>query len=220
MYLKVRGLVLRVTPYRDYDALLTVLTQEQGKLTLKARGLRRKNSLLVAPCQLLAYGEYVIFEYRGMYTINEAHSLELFQQLRNDLTKLSLGSYFAQAAEVVSQEDLPNPELLSLVLNCLYGLSKYDIDKRKIKAAYELRLACIAGYAPDLSGCYNCGNLRPDRFDISQGVLECVSCRNIDSVGIRMPVSAYGASRDPCGLRSAVLLPGMGTLHAGCNIGL
>lgn len=190
MYLKVRGLVLRVTPYRDHDALLTVLTQEQGKLTLKARGLRRKNSPLVAPCQLLAYGEYVVFEYRGMYTINEAHSLELFQQLRNDLTKLSLGSYFAQAAELLSQEDQPNPELLSLVLNCLYGLAKYDIDERKVKAAYELRIACIAGYAPDLSGCYGCGNLRPDRFDISQGILECASCRNVDSNGIRMPVSA------------------------------
>ena len=79
MYLTVRALVLRVTPYNDTDAILTLLSQDHGKLTVKARGLRRKNSPLVAPCQLLAYGEFTLFEYRGMYTINEAHSIELFQ---------------------------------------------------------------------------------------------------------------------------------------------
>ena len=42
MYLTVRGLVLRVTPYKDTDALLTILTADQGKITAKARGLRRK----------------------------------------------------------------------------------------------------------------------------------------------------------------------------------
>ena len=98
MYLTVRGLVLRVNPYKDADAILTILTEDQGKLTVKARGLRRKNSPLIAPCQLLAYAEFTLFEYRGMYTINEAHSIELFQGLRRDLCKLSLGTYFAQAA--------------------------------------------------------------------------------------------------------------------------
>ena len=82
MYLTVRGLVLRVTPYKDTDAILTILTEDQGKLTVKARGLRRKNSPLVAPCQLLAYGEFTLFEYKGQYTINEAQSLELFSHLR------------------------------------------------------------------------------------------------------------------------------------------
>ena len=53
----------------DRDALLTVLSRNHGKLTVKARGLRRKNSPLVAPCQLLAYGEFTLFEYRGQYTI-------------------------------------------------------------------------------------------------------------------------------------------------------
>jgi len=125
-----------------------------------------------------------------MYTINEAHSVELFQQLRNDLSKLSLGTYFAQVADVVAQEDQPNPELLSLVLNSLLGIAKLNIDERKLKAVFELRTACIAGYTPDLSGCHGCGDLRPDRFDLTQGVLECVSCRDLSSNGIRMPISA------------------------------
>ena len=65
MHLTTQALVLRVVNYNDNDALLTVLSKDHGKLTLKARGLRRKNSPLVAPCQLLSYGEFTLFEYRG-----------------------------------------------------------------------------------------------------------------------------------------------------------
>lgn len=189
MYLTTVGLVLRVTPYKETDALLTLLTPEYGKLTVKARGLRRKNSPLIAPCQLLAYGEFTLFEYRSMYTINEAHAIALFAPLRRDLPKLSLGTYFAQAAEVLSQEDLPNPELLSLVLNCLYALSDLDADMDLVKAVFELRGACLAGYAPDLYGCHRCGNPFPDRFDLSEGRLECAGCRDNSSTGIRLPIS-------------------------------
>ena len=198
MYLTIQGLVLRVTAYNDTDALLTVLTHSHGKLTVKARGLRRKNSPLIAPCQLLAYGEFTLFEYKGMYTINEAHSLELFQELRRDLQKLSLGTYFAQLAEVVSQEDNPTPELLSLVLNCLYALSKLDINETVVKAVCELRCACLAGYMPDLSGCPVCGNYEPDRFDLSQGQLSCAAC--LTGGGIHMPLTkgALAAMRYIC----------------------
>lgn len=188
MYLTIRAIVLRVTDYNDRDALLTVLSRDHGKLTIKARGLRRKNSPLTAPCQLLAFGEFTLFEYKGQYTINEAHSIELFSPLRRDLNKLSLGTYFAQAAEVISQEDLPNPELQSLLLNCLYALANLDVSEAKIKAVFEMRAACLAGYMPDLFGCHNCGNQNPDRFDISEGLLECHNCRSLGG-GIRMPVT-------------------------------
>ena len=190
MYLKTQALVLRVTDYNDRDALLTVLTPNYGKLTVKARGLRRKNSPLIAPCQLLAFGEFTLFEYKGTHTVNEATSIELFQPLRKDLVKLSLGTYFAQVAELISQEDLPNPELLSLVLNCLHALSRMDEPERKVKAVFELRCACLAGFLPDLTYCHACGAELPDRFDISAGRLECSRCRSMDSNGLRMPVNA------------------------------
>ncbi len=188
MYLTVKALVLRVTDYNDRDALLTLLTHDRGKLTVKARGLRRRNSPLIAPCQLLSYSEFTLFEYRGMYTVNEAASIELFQSLQRDLSKLSLATYFAQAAEVVAQEDLPNPELLSLALNCQFALSRLGLPEMLVKAVFELRLACLAGYAPDLFGCHVCGSQAPSLLDLSGGALLCESCRQ-SAAGIRLPVS-------------------------------
>lgn len=189
MYLKVQALVLRVTDYNDTDALLSLLTAQQGKLTARVRGLRRKNSPMIAPCQLLAYSEFVLFEHKGFFTVNEARTIELFQPLRKDLLKLSLGTYFAQAAEVVSQVDFPDESLLSLTLNCMFALAKLNHSPHKVKAVFELRCACIAGYSPDLNGCSSCGAPYSDRFDLSEGRLECQCCRNQYSTGIRMPVS-------------------------------
>ena len=189
MYLNTRGLVIRITKYNDTDALLTVLTPNHGKLTLKARGLYRKNSPLTASCQLLAFSEFTLFEYRDQYTINEAKTVELFRGLRRDLSKLSLGTYFAQVADVVSQEDAPGGELLSLVLNCLYAITATKIPHQQIKAVFEMRCAALAGFMPDLSGCNHCGSPTPHFLDISQGILECSGCRDHSSDGIRIPVN-------------------------------
>ena len=96
MHLKTKGLVLREIEYKDYDKILTVLTADFGKMTMKARGVRRKSSPLKAACQLLTYSEFTLFEYRDMATINEAQPIALFSGVRTDLVLLSLGSYFAQ----------------------------------------------------------------------------------------------------------------------------
>ena len=189
MYITDCGVVLRVSDYNDRDALLTVLTDHYGKLTAKARGLRRKNNPMTAPCQLFAYSEFTLFEYNSQYTINEASSRELFMNLRSDIEKLALAGYFTQTAELLAQEDLPNPELQSLLLNSLYALSHTSAADLKIKSVFEMRAACLAGYMPELVGCHVCGSRDADRFDLSAGVLECAECRSPESTGIRMPVS-------------------------------
>ncbi len=187
MYLKTQGLVLRRVDYGEHDALLTILTPSHGKLTAKARGLRRKNSSLTATCQLLALSEFTLFFHKGKYTVNEAVSVELFHRLRQNLTGLSLGSYFAQAAEVLSQEDQPSPELLQLVLNCLYALTRLEKPEAQVKAVFELRLMVLAGFAPELSGCMTCGNPWPDRFYPTEGILGCAGCTQLDAPW--MPIS-------------------------------
>ena len=46
MFLTTRGLVLREVRYKEADKILTVLTQHEGKVTVRARGALRKGCLL------------------------------------------------------------------------------------------------------------------------------------------------------------------------------
>lgn len=204
MYMKTEGIVLREVEYQDADKLLTVLTREYGKLTVRVHGAKSARSRHKTACQLLAYSEYTLLQRQERYVLTEATCIEMFAQLRNDLELLSLASYFAQVTEAVAQEDDPLPELLSLLLNALYALSRLKLPQATVKAVFELRLACISGFLPDLRGCAVCGKPDCDRFNITQGVLQCAACTSAATDGIRMPVSAgtlaalrYIASAEP-----------------------
>ena len=96
MHIVTKGIVLRETNYKEADKILTVLTEEGGKRTVKSRGCRRKGSALAAPSQLLAWSDMTLFEYKDYYTLSEGSTVALFRHVREDLVKLSLGSYFAE----------------------------------------------------------------------------------------------------------------------------
>jgi len=210
------GLVLREVNYKESDKILTVLTREGGKRTVKARGCRRKNSPLAASAQLLVWSDMTLFEYRDYYTLNEASSLEQFWGVRQDVEKLALGSYFAEVVEAVAEEGVANPAMLSLILNSLYALDKLNKPLALVKAAFELKLLCIAGYEPMLDACAVCGVSDPEapRLHLSEGVLHCDRCRDGVGEGVSMPLDGPGlaamrriAYGDPKRLFSFTLAP-------------
>jgi len=178
MYKATRGLVLRTVNYRESDKILTVLTEDGGKITLSARGARKKNSKISAAAQLFAFSEMIIHEHKGRFYLNEGRTLEMFSGLRQDIVTLSMASYFAEVIEAVSDEDVFNPGILSLGLSALYRLSKRDRDERLIKSAFELRLMCLSGYEPELAACMLCGG-EPDTplLDMTGGYIFCKNCK-------------------------------------------
>ena len=134
MYITTQGLVLRETVYKESDKLLTVLTTEGGKRTVKAQGCRKKGSALAAASQLLTWSDMTLFEYRDYFTLREASPIEEFRGLRGDLGKLALGSYFAEAVEAVAEEGRGEADLLSLILNALYALDQLHKRLRRARA--------------------------------------------------------------------------------------
>ena len=152
----VKALVLREVKYKEADRILTVLT-EDGKLTMKAPGALRKNSKCGAATQHLTISDLTLYTRVGHWQVREGTVIEPFEGLRKDLEKLSLAAYLAQVLEAVSDEDAASPELLQLGLNSLFALSNDLAEDWLVKAVFELRLACLTGYAPELMGCVQCG---------------------------------------------------------------
>ena len=174
-YISTTGLVLRETAYKDSSKILTVLTGDEGKLTVSARGALRKNSKLAAATQLLVFSELTLYSGRDRWTLTEARSVEQFQGLRNDIVLLALGSYFAEVAEAIADEDSPGPELLPLCLNALFALSGGLKPPALVKPALELRFTAAAGLAPLLSHCAQCGRETRDSayLDLYGGNVNC-----------------------------------------------
>lgn len=173
-----RGLVLRETQTKEADKILTVLTAEHGRLAVIARGARRKNSRIAAASQLLAFSELVVYEQRNWFLLDEASTIALWDNVRQDVERLALASYFAEMTEAVTEENLPAGETLALLLNALYALDALDRPPEQVKAAFELKLLSLSGYEPLTEGCAVCGNTAPEQplFDARQGVVLCRGC--------------------------------------------
>jgi len=178
MYINTMGVVLRETPYKESSKILTVLTGNEGKLTVTAHGAVRRNSKLAAVTQLLAFSEMTLYSRRDRWMLTEARSVEQFIGLRDDITLLSLGAYFAELTEAVADEDSPSPELLPLCLNALYALAEKIRPPEYVKPAFELRLMAATGFEPALGQCSACGNQEPERayLDLSGGTVCCGDC--------------------------------------------
>jgi len=178
MHESVKAIVIREREGRGSDRLFKLLTESGQTVTALAKGVRRKNSPLAPGCQLLAYSSFNIFDYRGWTTIDTAEPEEMFLGLRGDLERMSLALYFCELLEEIAGADQANPDLTRLALNALYCLSGEAKPRELIKAAFELRLAALAGYEPDLGGCADCGGEIQTAafFDLRSGVFRCEKC--------------------------------------------
>ncbi len=179
MFRTENALILREVRFRESDRILTALTADAGKMTLTAHGALSKKSRIAAATQQLTYAELTLFEKNGRYAVREGLTREGFPGLRQDLEKLSLGTYFAECLELYAGEEQPEPELMQLGLNCLYALSEGLCSPEKIKAAFELRLMTLEGYAPAEERCAVCGrtDVREPYFLPEEGQTVCRECR-------------------------------------------
>jgi DNA repair protein RecO (recombination protein O) len=178
MYIKTDAIILREARYNDADKILTVLTRSEGLQTVKARGACRKGSAHAAGTQLLAYSEFTLFAYKNRYHLNETELLEPWLALRGSLTRLSLCAYAAELCGAVALEGVESGELLDLLRLMLWQACYKQQPEELLKAAYEMTLMRLCGYAPNVLACADCGKTEPERpaLALREGALFCAAC--------------------------------------------
>lgn len=177
MQLTTDGIILSDYKTND-DRILTILTREQGVLTAYANGANKLSAKLSATTELLCYSRLVLFQNRGRNIVDSADSLHIFFQLRSDLEKLSLASYFAELTRELAPKGENADAYLSLLLNTLSFLENDKRDSRLLKALLELRLLTLSGYMPQLVGCRECHSFDADEVHFAplDGDLICGGC--------------------------------------------
>lgn len=188
---KVTGIVIRETNVSEADKILTVLTNEKGKISIRARNIRRSKSVALAGARFLCYSDFVIGKGNDIYFLRQCTPIETFYGISEDVVKLSLATYLGQITAETIPEGVVNTELISLLLNTFYVLSKKNLDLKKVKTVYEFRLMGEQGYMPSLLVCEKCGEkIFPMRFDVENGQIYCSCC---EKRGVLIDESALSA---------------------------
>ncbi len=188
----VDGLVLRVIQSGDNDRRLLVLTAEEGKMWVNAKGARSVRSKTAVLCRAFAYINFEYYEKNGFRWLAAGSLNSDFSQLNRDLEVFSLASYIAQVAEEITGEGVEADEILKTTLNTLYAIEKSICPCEQIKAAYELYAVRVSGLLPNLWECEDCGkndfssegNLW---LDVMNGSVVCTECLRTKSGGAPLP---------------------------------
>ncbi len=184
------ALVLRVLQTGDNDRRLLVLTAEDGKLWLTAKGARSVRSKVASLCRIFSYANLEFYEKNGLRWLSGGSLNRDFSHICSDLDDFALASYICELADEISGENMPADEVLRTTLNTLYAIEQKLRPLSQIKAVYELFAASVSGFCPDLHACASCGDasLEGDIWlDVMNGSLICGECLRKRSGNLPLP---------------------------------
>lgn len=191
--MRTEGIVLREIRYKDSSKILSIYTKEHGKISAMARGAYRPKSGIVASTQLFSYSEYEMYAGKQFYYINQAHILESFYSIRENMERLSYGYYMLELLDKSIEIDQKSNSLFSLLKKGLEIISELEEDFLKFIVAYEIKFISFLGYRPVLHKCVLCGGelTSNSRFSIVNGGLICSSCFKGDYSAQKIDAEIY-----------------------------
>ena len=84
---KLNGLCVRTVDYKDNDRLITLCTAEKGKILAKATGCKTPKAKLKYAASPLCFGEYLLIETGGRYTLKGCEAYDTFSDIATDLKR-------------------------------------------------------------------------------------------------------------------------------------
>lgn len=192
--IKTKGIIILESNMGDYDKMVSILTPDLGKIGCSARGSRRPKSLLMAGTQFLSFSDLVIYSGANSYNVNSADPIEVFYNIRTDISKLNYASFISKIIYDVTDENQYTFKILQLFLNTLYIISESDKDLDFILSIFEMRLMHLLGFTPNINGCSVCKSKDNIAFfSIKNSGFECTNCSKQDKSAIQISIDTFNA---------------------------
>ena len=196
-----RGIVLRSIRYGEADRILDLYTQDAGLISAIAKGIRRTRSRFGGRLEPLSCVDFVAYQGRTLDTITQAEVLQSFHGVRENLARFEAAAGMLGSVRALSGGDEADRRVFSLLFNGLDALEKRDSGFESLEAAFGLKLAILAGYAPQFDGCLGCGaDLdaadEPLCFAPDLGGLLCPGCRSVTGDAFPLPPGTLGRLRE------------------------
>ena len=202
---KTEAIVIRTYPLRDTHKIITFYTPDFGRVKAVAYGVKSPKSKLSGRLELLNHGMLMFNhrENRDLQSLSGFELIEGFDGIRDDFARITYGCYLAELVDAIAAEGDANPEIFHLLQNTYHLLADIE-DVAMLARVFEIKFLDLAGYAPQLSQCANCGsNVTASAtktqgtpvmlFSVRHGGMLCNNCQHRDT-------SAYSITPGSCEL--------------------
>jgi len=174
------AVVLSRHDVREYDQIVSLYTQEEGRRDLLAKGVKKimsKNAAHLEPCSVIEVG---MAKGKEMDIVTSVQIEEYFPNIRKDYYKSLLALWVTKFIKQLFTSPERDERVFFVLTSWLESLNKQKEISPYILDALVLRLLGFLGFSPILEKCVECERSRVgDKFFFSpsRGGIVCKDCR-------------------------------------------
>ena len=189
MQRKTEALPLRKIDYSETSQIIRFLTKDLGKISVIAKGSKRKDSNFSGTIDLFTVYEIVYIEKQpgNLDILTSANLQKSFQTLCEDITTFSAASYIVEFGDELVADGQRINDLYDLIINSLSDLDGKDIDS--VIFNFEAKALRMLGYMPRVENCCICQEKIADSLSVvsfaaRHGGILCSRCKGNDPTKI------------------------------------
>lgn len=149
-----QGVVLKRRNFHEADRILTIFTKKLGKISARARGVRKTKSKLAGHLEPYMLVDMRLAEGVTWYTLTEAQIIEAFPKLRLNLKQTSAAYYVGELVTLLFQDNDPHPRIFNLLVEMLGMLEQGK--NGLLLPSFLWHVMAEIGYSPELFYCVKC----------------------------------------------------------------
>ncbi|MGN6587264.1 MAG: DNA repair protein RecO [Solirubrobacterales bacterium] len=178
---KTEAVVLRSIRYGEADRILHLYSKSRGRIGAIAKGARKPRSRFGGRLEPFFRLDLLLHEGRGdLMTVTSANTVDGYPRLRSSGPALTAGARACDAVLRLLDAAEPNPpayNLLCRYLSLLDDPTEEQAAGLETALAFRIKLALVAGFAPELASCARCGEAgHLVGFSGAAGGVVCAGC--------------------------------------------
>jgi len=178
---KTEAVVLRSIRYGEADRILHLYSQERGRVGAIAKGARKPKSRFGGRLEPFFRLDLILHEGRSdLMTVTAATTLDGYPRLRSSGPALGAGARACDAVLRLLDSAEPNQPAYNLLCRYLALLDDPTEPRGaslEVALSFRLKLALVAGFAPELASCARCGEAgQLAGFSGAAGGVVCAGC--------------------------------------------
>lgn len=184
--IKLQGIVLKATDYKDSDKLITIFSLEKGIITAKLVGVKKAKAKMAFAGQPFCYAEFVLAEKNGFYTVTGCSSIDCFFDITRDIDKFYLGLACLEVTSKSLQVGEVSLELFIALIKTLQALCYSSAQEMAVTIKFFIEVLEIIGYALSFDKCSICDKPldAAEYYSFVAGGVVCEKCDKMNAFSI------------------------------------
>ncbi len=125
-FIKTKGLIIKKVDFGEGDRIITVFSENFGKIDLLVKGIRKSKKRDQSSVDLLTLSNFTFYKKGDSFILNTIDSIDFFYDLKKDIEKLEIVSYILSIINEIVLPGERKKEFFQRIEKALYFIIKND----------------------------------------------------------------------------------------------